>query len=210
MGKQSTFKALFEIFLVFLKIGPVTFGGGFAMIPVIEKEIVERKKWMDSSEITDILAVAQAIPGAVAMNSAMLVGYRLAGVAGAITALFGVLLPTFLIVLLLSLFFMQIRHNPKIEAAFVSIRATVVAIIVYAALKIGRTAAIDKTTSAMIVISVGALYFLGIHPIWMIVAGGGVGIAAIRLKQRLHLPVALEKSKDSYFKYRDHYYGEGI
>lgn len=203
-------KLLLDIFLVFLRIGPVTFGGGFAMIPVIEKEVVERKRWMQDGELADILAMAQAVPGAVAINSAMFVGYRLSGVLGAIVAMIGVLLPTFTIILLLSAFFLRIQHNAKIEAAFVAIRATVVAIITFAAIKIGKTAAIDKTSTVLILVSVVSLFFLHMHPIFLILAGGAAGIGIMKCRQLLKRPVVLERTKTASYKYEDYFIGEGI
>src|SRR3954447_26324118 len=125
---------LFQIFWSFFKISPVTFGGGFAMIPLIIKEIVEKRKWLENDDINDVIALSQTVPGAVAVNSSTFVGYRIGGIRGALAAMIGVSLPTFLIVLTLGISYFFIHDNPKLEAAFVSIRATIVAIIVYAAI----------------------------------------------------------------------------
>src|SRR3954452_9702015 len=133
-------KVLFQIFWTFFKISPVTFGGGFAMIPLIEKEVVEKRKWLTSEEVTDVFALSQSVPGAVAINSATFIGQRIGGVRGAIAAMIGVSLPTFFIVLLLGVLYFFIQDNPKVVAAFLSIRVSIVAIIVYAAVKIAKTA----------------------------------------------------------------------
>ncbi|MDR4281811.1 chromate transporter, partial [Bacillus subtilis KCTC 1028 = ATCC 6051a] len=93
---------ILQIFFVFLKIGPITFGGGYAMIPVIEREIVIKKRWIRPQDVADVLVIAQSVPGAIALNSATFIGYTIAGVQGAVAALIGVLLPTFLIVIGLS------------------------------------------------------------------------------------------------------------
>jgi chromate transporter len=200
-------KLLAQIFITFFKIGPVTFGGGYAMIPLIEREVVEKRKWVQSKDITDIFAVAESVPGAIAINSATFIGYRLAGVPGAIAAMAGVMVPTFCIVVLLSLFFLQVQDNPKVEAAFVSIRATIVALITYAAIKIGKTAVVDKTTIALIGITVAIMYFVHIHPIVLIVAGGMIGISIIYLKKKMGMQIKLEKEG---YKYTDYYIGDGI
>ena len=133
-------KLLIQIFWTFFKISPVTFGGGFAMIPLIVKEIVEKRKWLTNDDITELIALSQTVPGAVAVNSATFIGHRLGGIRGSLAAMIGVSLPTFFIVLFLGVSYFYIHDNPKLEAAFISIRVTIVAIIVYAAIKIGKTA----------------------------------------------------------------------
>jgi chromate transporter len=209
-SKSFNIKLLSQIFMTFFKIGPVTFGGGYAMIPLIEREVVEKRGWVKTEEITDIFAVAESIPGAIAINSATFIGYRIAGVAGAVAAMAGVLLPTFFIVVMLSLFFLQVQDNPKVEAAFIAIRATIVALITYAAIKIGKTAAIDKTTIALIAITVAVMYFLQIHPVLLIIGGGLIGILIIGLKKKLGMRVQYENEAAMKFKYTDYYIGDGI
>lgn len=120
--KRSQWLLILDIFFTFLKIGPVTFGGGYAMIPLIEREVVIRKKWVDGSDVTDVFAVAESVPGAIAINSATFIGYRIAGFGGAIAAMAGVMLPTFCIVVMLSLSFLAVKDHPKVEAAFEGIR----------------------------------------------------------------------------------------
>jgi chromate transporter len=203
-------KLLSQIFITFFKISPVTFGGGYAMIPLIEREVVEKRNWIQPKDITDIFAVSESVPGAIAINSATFIGFRLAGVPGAIAAMAGVLLPAFCIVLLLSIFFLKVQDNPKIEAAFISIRATIVALITYAAIKIGKTAVVDKTTVALIGITVAVMYFVHIHPILLILGGGIVGIAIIYFKKKLGMGIKLENESETKYKYADYYVGDGI
>ena len=199
-----------QIFITFLKISPVTFGGGYAMIPLIEREVVQRRGWVKSEEITDIFAVAESVPGAIAINSATFIGYRLAGVVGAIAAMVGVMIPTFCIVLLLSIFFLQVQDHPKIEAAFISIRATIVALITYAALNIGKTALIDKTTTALIVLTVPVLLFVHLHPVLIIISGGLLGIAIVHIKKKLGMKVKLDKDEPKEERDPEYYFGDGI
>jgi len=177
-------KTLFQIFWTFLKISPVTFGAGYAMIPLIEKEIVEKKKWIKREDITDVFAIAESIPGAIALNSSTFIGFRIGGVKGAIVALLGIFLPTFMIVVLLSITFMQFQHNPIIEASFKAIRASIVALIVYAGFMIGKTAIIDRTTLAISVGSMIILFFYHIHPVFIILSGIFLGILLVNLKKR--------------------------
>jgi chromate transporter len=177
--------SLFQIFWTFFKIGPVTFGGGYAMIPLLEREIVQNKKWIKNEDITDVFALAESIPGAIAINSSTFIGFRIGGIKGAIAALCGVFLPTFCIVILLSMLFLQVQEHPKIEAAFQAIRATIVALIVYAGYMIGKTAIIDKTTFTISSAAMFTLYFFHLHPVVIILTGIFLGIFLVKMKQRL-------------------------
>ncbi|WP_153730886.1 chromate transporter [Sporosarcina obsidiansis] len=203
-------KTLLQVFWTFFKIGPVTFGGGFAMIPLIEKEIVDKRKWLQKDDVSDVFALAQSVPGAIAINSATFIGHRIAGVKGAIAAMLGISLPTFLIVLSLGITYLFIQDSPKIEAAFVSIRASIVAIIIYAAIKVGKSAIIDKSTLGILVIGTAALFF--IHPLFMILFGGVHGSILIVIKKKLGYKIAYEKSnkKDSNEDGNDFFMGAGI
>jgi chromate transporter len=193
-------KLLGSLFYTFLKMSPVSFGGGYALIPVIEREVVDKHKWLRLEEVTDIVAVSGTIPGAIAINSATFIGYRIAGVRGAIAAMLGILLPSFCIVVGLSIFYLEVKDNPKIEAAFVSIRATIVALIVYAAIKIGKTAAVDKTAVVLILLSVAILYFGSayVHPLLLIVGGAGVGIMIMKIRAYLGKEIRMKKDEQVY------------
>ncbi|MBB6675183.1 chromate transporter [Cohnella nanjingensis] len=185
MNKQ--WKLTGSIFLAFLKMGPLTFGGGYALIPVIEREVVEKKEWLPPEEITDIMAIAGSVPGAVAANSATLIGYRIAGIRGALAALFGILFPAFCLMIALSVFYVQFKDNAKIQAAFTAIRATVAALIVYAAVRIGRTSVVDFATGAIAAVGL-LLLFTRLHPMLVIVFGAVAGIAAVMLRDRFGKP----------------------
>lgn len=194
------FKLLLRIFTTFVKISPVTFGGGYALIPVIEREAVENRKWVKTDEMTDIITVAQTVPGAIAVNAAALIGFRLAKWPGALAALLGIMLPTFCFVVLLSVFYLQMKDHPKVEAAFTAIRATVVALIVYAACKTGKNSIIDPTTAVITLITVALLYFCGdiIHPVLLIVGGAVAGLAAVSIRKLLGLKAVQEKKEEVY------------
>lgn len=200
---------LFQIFWTFFKISPVTFGGGFAMVPLIIKDIVEKRKWLTNEDILDVIALSQTVPGAVAVNSATFIGHRIGGIRGALAALIGVSLPTLLIVLSLGISYIFIQDNPKLEAAFISIRATIVAIIVYAAIKIGKTAIIDKTTFFIMVVGVPVLFL--IHPIIAIFLGAITGLVAIKIKRKLGYNIDLQKNNEvDPTTNPDYYMGAGI
>lgn len=209
MKMKAQGNLLFQIFWTFFKISPVTFGGGFAMIPLIIKEIVEKREWLTHEDITDVIALSQTVPGAVAVNSATFIGHRIGGIRGALAALIGVSLPTFLIVLSLGVSYFYIHDNPKLEAAFVSIRVTIVAIIVYAAIKIGKTAIYDKTTFFIMVLGVPILFF--IHPIVAILLGAITGLVVTSIKRKLGYNIDLKKEKEvDPTTDPDYYMGAGI
>lgn len=209
-NRQTSFRKLLEIFWAFFKIGPVTFGGGYAMIPLIEREVVEKKKWVSSEDIADVFAISESIPGAIAINSATFVGYKIARLPGAIAALAGIVLPTFLIVIALCIAFLKVQDNPKVEAAFQGIRAATVALIVFAGLKIGRTAVLDKTTLGTVIVTVAILLFAHLNPVLIIVFGAIAGIVMVKIKKRLGIETKLERENTIKYKYKDYYLGDGI
>lgn len=184
---------IIQIFLTFFKIGPTTFGGGYAMIPMIEREVVAKKKWVKHEDITDIFAIAESIPGAIAINSATFIGYQIAGRKGAIAALLGILLPTFMIVILLSIGFLYVQGNPRVDAAFQGIRPAIVALITYAGYKIGQTAIYDKTTIVTMILTVCALLMLKIHPVLIILIGMLTGLILVKIKKSLGMDVKFER-----------------
>lgn len=188
-------RLLFSIFWSFFKIGPVTFGGGYAMIPMIEREVVTNKQWVKAQDLTDVFAVAESVPGSIAINSATFIGYRIAGIGGAIAAMSGMMIPTFFIVIGLSISFLYFKDNPKVEAAFVGIRPAIVALIVFAGFKIGKTAIFDKTTLVTVSVSILLLLFLHIHPVLVIISGALVGIILVKVKEKLGFATILEKNE---------------
>ncbi len=121
---------LTQLFISFLKIGLFTFGGGYAMIPLIEQEVVTKQRWIMRDEFIDLLTLAQSVPGPIALNSAAFVGYKSRGYIGAISAIMGIIVPSFVIIIAVALFFTAIRHNEVVEAAFKAMRPVVVALIV--------------------------------------------------------------------------------
>lgn len=125
-------KKLFSVFLVFFRIGAFTFGGGYAMIPLISKETVENKKWISDEDILEIVAIAESTPGPIAINASTFIGYRVAGFFGAVCATLGVVMPSFLIIFLLSFVINEFKDNRIVKYAFEGIRAGVLALILKA------------------------------------------------------------------------------
>ncbi len=125
---QKFFRIL-SLFATFFKIGAFTFGGGYAMIPLIQREMAEQKKWISDDDILEIIAIAESTPGPIAINSATFVGYRVAGFFGAFAATLGVVLPSFVIILAISFVLNQFQENAYVKAAFFGIRAGVLALL---------------------------------------------------------------------------------
>ena len=123
-------KELWRVFSSFFKIGAFTFGGGYAMIPLIQKEAVEKRKWITDDDILEIIAIAESTPGPIAINSATFVGYRAAGILGSVCATLGVVLPSFVIILVLSFVLRQFQELQAVKYAFAGIRAGVLALLI--------------------------------------------------------------------------------
>ena len=132
MRKNILTEKLLPLFLTFLKIGAFTFGGGYAMIPIIHREIAEKRKWLNDEDILDIIAVSESTPGPIAINSATFVGYRIAGFWGAFFSTFAVVLPSFFIIGLISLLLNEFAEVKAVQYAFFGIRAAVLALLLRA------------------------------------------------------------------------------
>lgn len=168
--------SLKELFFVFLRIGAFTFGGGYAMIPLVHKEVVENKQWISDEEMLDMLIIAESTPGPLAINSATYIGYRLKGVKGALAATLGVVLPSFTIIIAIAIFFMSFRDNFWINKAFLGIRAGVIVLIFNAVFKLGKK--IPKTWFSIILLTCAALtsLLLNINVIYILIISSLVGI----------------------------------
>ncbi len=161
-----------ESFTTFFKIGIFTLGGGYAMIPLIEEEVVNRHKWIEKEEMLDLIAIAQSCPGVFAVNIAIFIGYKLNKVRGALATCIGTALPSFLIILLIAMFFHQFEDNKIVAAMFRGIRPAVVALIAVPTFNLGKRAELNKYTIWIPVISAIAIWLLGVSPIWIIIIAG--------------------------------------
>ena len=161
-----------ETFRTFFKIGMFTLGGGYAMIPIIEEEVVNRHRWVDKEEMLDLIAIAQSCPGVFAINISIFVGYKLKKVRGAIATALGTALPSFLIILAIAMFFHQFEDNRYIAAMFRGIRPAVVALIAVPTFNLGKSAQLNRFTMWIPVVSALLIWLLGVSPIWVIIAAG--------------------------------------
>ncbi|MBM3701932.1 MAG: chromate transporter [Actinobacteria bacterium] len=169
-------KKIWILFWTFFKIGSFTFGGGFAMIPLIEREIVDKKKWISQNDMIDILAISQSFPGAVAVNSAIFIGQRIGGYIGALSALLGVILPSFLIIIVVARIFTYVSNIVLVKAAFKGISSAVIALLIVAALRVGKASIKYKISPLITIIALALLLGTGIHPIYVIILGIALGL----------------------------------
>lgn len=163
---------ILQLFTIFFKIGAFTVGGGYAMIPLIEAEIVTKKGWVTKEDFLDLLAIAQSAPGVFAVNIAIFIGYRLRGVRGCLVTALGAILPSFLIILCIALFFLRFKENPTVEAIFKGIRPAVVALIAAPTFNLAKAAKINRYTIWIPIISALLIWLLGFSPIWIILLAG--------------------------------------
>lgn len=164
-----------DMFLTFFKIGLFTIGGGYAMIPLIEAEIIEKKKWVGKEEFLDLMAVAQSCPGVFAINISIFIGYRLRKVKGAVLCCMGTALPSFIIILLIALFFHQFKDNEIVAAAFRGIRPAVVALIAVPTFNLAKKAKLNRYTFWVPIVSALLIWLLGVSPVLIIIAAGVAG-----------------------------------
>lgn len=168
---------LLKLLFTFAKIGLFTFGGGYAMIPLIEKEIIQANKWLSMKEFVDIIAIAEVTPGPIAVNSATYVGYKIAGVWGAAFATVGVILPSFVIVISLASLFLKYKDTPTVKAISKGLRAAVTAMIASAALSMAKASVGDIRSIVILGLVVLGIFKMKIHPIICIFLAAVVGIA---------------------------------
>ena len=159
-----------SLFTTFFHIGLFTIGGGYAMIPLIEAKVVDENKWLSREELLDLMAVAQSCPGVFAVNIATFIGYKLRGVRGALMTSLGCIMPSFLIILAIALFFQQFQDNPWVARAFRGIRPCVVALIAAPTFKMAKTAHIGWTNAWIPILGALLIWMLGVSPVYVIAA----------------------------------------
>lgn len=162
----------FEAFSIFFKIGAFTIGGGYAMVPLIENEIVTKRSWISKEDFIDLLAISQSTPGILAVNISIFIGYKLRGISGSIVTALGTILPSFIIILAIALFFHSFQNNPIVERIFKGIRPAVVALIAAPTFSMAKSAKINRYTLWIPVVSALLIWLLGFSPIWIIIMAG--------------------------------------
>lgn len=166
---------LLKLFTTFFKIGLFSFGGGFAMIPLIQREVIEKNRWIDEKDFLDMLVLAQSTPGPIAVNTAVFIGYKTRGLLGAVATTLGTVLPSFIVILLLAIFFTEVRQNMYVDAAFRAMRPAVVALIV--APLMGLVKGMKWYLVAVSAAVAVAVWYFGVSPVYFICVGILVGVA---------------------------------
>lgn len=161
---------LFDLFKTFCRIGGLTFGGGYAMLPMLQKEVVEEKEWATSEELLDYYAVGQATPGIIAVNTATFVGYKVRGVLGAFFATTGVVFPSFIIIMTIATFLQNFSKYLVVQHAFAGIRVAVGVLILEAIIALFKKSVVDKTGIIIFVVTVMVGVLLNISPIYIVIS----------------------------------------
>lgn len=186
MNKEKLRKVI-NLFSTFFKIGAFTFGGGYAMIPLIQKEVCENKNWVTDKDILDIIAIAESTPGPISVNTATFVGYKLAGILGAMFATLGLILPSFIIIAIISLVLNEFENIKIVQYAFFGIRAGILALIVKAFYTMYKACPKNIFSNLLIVLAFSLVVFFDINAIIVVIACGLIGF--------LHTLIILRRSE---------------
>jgi len=164
-----------RLFAGFFRIGFFTIGGGYAMIPLIQYDIVEKRKWLEDEEFLSLIALAQSLPGVITINTAVIVGYKVNGKKGAAAAALGAGLPSFLIIILVANYFLNFRDNVYVQRFFTGARAAVVGLVLYAAFSLGKTTLRTNKSRLSFILGLSLLLILDLHPAVVIIISGLLG-----------------------------------
>lgn len=169
-------KILMDMFITFFKIGAFTLGGGYAMLQIIQKEVVEKKKWIGETEFLDMVAISQSAPGPLAVNISAFVGQKMKGLMGLITSTLGAILPSFIIIILVASVFLGIENSPVVQRVFQGIRPAVVALIAVPVISMGKTAKVNKKNFIIPLSAAVLVAVFKITPIYVILGAAAIGI----------------------------------
>lgn len=169
-------KILMDMFITFFKIGAFTLGGGYAMLPIIQKEVVKKKKWIGETEFLDMVAISQSAPGPLAVNISAFVGQKMKGLMGLITSTLGAILPSFIIIILVASVFLGIENSPVFQRVFQGIRPAVVALIAVPVISMGKTAKVNKKNFIIPLLAAVLVAVFKITPIYVILGAAAIGV----------------------------------
>lgn len=169
-------KILMDMFITFFKIGAFTLGGGYAMLPIIQKEVVKKKKWIGETEFLDMVAISQSAPGPLAVNISAFVGQKMKGLMGLITSTLGAILPSFIIIILVASVFLGIENSPVVQRVFQGIRPAVVALIAVPVISMGKTAKVNKKNFIIPLLAAVLVAVFKITPIYVILGAAAIGV----------------------------------
>lgn len=165
-----------DLFVTFAKVGVCTFGGGYAMLPILQREVVEKKGWATNEELTDYFAIGQCTPGVIAVNTATFIGYKFKSYLGGIIATLGVVFPSIVIITAIAAFLTNFADIPVVQHAIGGVSACVVAMIASSALKLGKTAVKDTLTTVIFLVILALSFLLKLSPVVLVIAAGLAGL----------------------------------
>jgi len=167
---------LWSLFWAFAKVGVMTFGGGMAMLPILQREIVENRHWATEEELVDYFAIGQCTPGIIAVNTATFIGQKRKGAAGGILATLGVVFPSLIIITILAGLISNFSHLTWVQNAFAGIQVCVCVLIFNAVVKLLKKSVVDKRTAAIFIVVLAGGVFLNVSPVWFVIASALAGI----------------------------------
>ncbi|SDB90284.1 chromate transporter [Pelagirhabdus alkalitolerans] len=173
-----------QLFLTFAKIGSVTFGGGYAMLPILERDVVERHGWVTREELLDYYAIGQTTPGIIAVNTATFIGYKHLGVIGAISATLGIILPSLIIISIIASLLVNITDSEMLQHAFAGIRVSVYVLIIHAVIKLSKSSLKDWFTISLFAIVLLLTLLVNMTPVVFVVGAGVCGYLLYVFKKR--------------------------
>ncbi|MBM6830218.1 chromate transporter [Anaerotignum lactatifermentans] len=171
-------KELFSLFITFARIGAFTFGGGYAMLPMLQREVVESRKWATEDEVLDYFAIGQCTPGVIFVNTATFIGYKRKGIPGAIFATAGGVFPSLVIIMVIAAVLTNFAELPVVQYAFGGIRVVVGVLILNAVAGMWKKSVVDKLGVVLAAIAFLVVTFTGLSPVWMVLMGAVIGILA--------------------------------
>lgn len=169
-------KLLWQLFFSFFKVGLFTFGGGYAMIPLLQAELVEKRKWISESDLMDYFSIGQCTPGIIAVNVATFCGYKMKAKTGAVIATFGIIVPSMILIILIASVLHNFLDNPYVIHAFAGVRIVVVALIAETLISFWKKGIRDKTGIAVFLVSIGLLIGLGVSPAVIVLLAVAFGL----------------------------------
>ena len=173
-----------DLFLTFAKVGVMTFGGGYAMLPILQREVVDNKGWATEEELMDYFAIGQCTPGVIAVNTATFIGQKNKGVAGGILATLGVVFPSLVIISVLAGLITNFSHLAWVKNAFAGIQVCVCVLILNAVMKLLKKAVVDKRTAVIFVLVLAGGILLDLSPVWFVIGAALAGILLKNLEAR--------------------------
>ncbi|MCR4742110.1 MAG: chromate transporter [Treponema sp.] len=182
--KKEFFKILVNLFLSFFKIGSFTIGGGLAMLPMMEKELINKKKWINDEELLDYYAVSQSTPGIIAVNVATFVGYKEAGIIGGIFATLGVITPSWIIITILAFFINSISDYPMVQKALKGVNVAVAALLTSVIIKFSKKTIKNVYNAIFMLISFVLVFFFKVPSFWIIIAALLIGVLLVLIQDK--------------------------